>query len=229
MQFKSIANPLWNPWANDKALLELYQKRCRQLVPEMTCASQAAQILSSKINGNETLLDAGCGAGYYFWSFYNRKIPIEYFGIDYTPEMIELAKQEMCNSKSKLKSTNFILNTIENIEKEYDNIICFNVLTNNPHYALPLERLLKCTKKRLLLRENLDQNLVVRYTHDLYIDKDKTHIKVYHNTYPIDEVEKFIENYGFKVTRILDERSKGNIEMVVDVPHRWQILLAEKI
>ncbi len=221
-----MAYTVWNPWANDKRLLELYKKRCRQEVEEMTCAAQAAEILANKIKPGETLLDAGCGGGYYYWSFKKRKIPIEYYGLDYTPEMIKLAREEMCK-QTDLTETRFLLEAIENLDVIFDNIICFNVLTNNPHYALPLERLLKCTKKRLLLRESLSEELKIVYTKDNYVDQNKD-INVYLNTYPLEEVKDFIKNFGFNVTQIFDKRSKDDIETVVDVPHYWKILLAER-
>ena len=58
-------------------------------------------------------------------------------------------------------------------------------------HALPLERLLACTRRRLLLRESLGDRLVARYTADPNLDPGKRHIRVYHNTYPIDDSAKF--------------------------------------
>ena len=68
----------------------------------------------------------------------------------------------------------------------------------------------------------------MRYTPDPYLDEGTRHIRVYHNTYPIDEVRAFIEEHGFRVTRIRDERTGDGTEMVVDIPHQWRILLAER-
>ena len=193
----------------------------------MTCAQQAAEILGEKIAARETMLDAGCGGGYYYWSFANRNIDVDYFGLDYTPEMIGLARSEIC-ARANLDAERFMLGAIESLDREFENIICFNVLTNSPHYALPLGRLLECTTRRILLRESLADELVIRYTPDPYLDEGKRHIKVYHNTYPIDEVTRFMESYGFTITRIPDRRSNDGVEMVVDIPHYWRILLAER-
>lgn len=223
----TIANPLWNPWANDQRTLGLYQRRCRREAEEMTCAAQAAQILGSYIRPGETLLDAGCGGGYYYWSFAQRGITIDYYGLDYTPQMIELARTEMC-SYTPLPPERFILDAIENLDQPFDTIVCFNVLTNNPHYALPLERLLKCARKRILIRENLGDALEVRFTPDPYLDEDKRHIRVYHNCYPITEVIAFMEAHQFKVTPIIDKRTQDGVEMVVDIPHQWRVLLGQR-
>jgi SAM-dependent methyltransferase len=189
----------------------------------MTCAAQAAEILSGLVRPGESLLDAGCGGGYYLHSLRKRGVAIDYHGLDYTPEMIELARAEM-----GLSPEHFELGAIEELGGEYDTVLCFNVLTNSPHYALPLERLMLSARKRILLRESMADELVVRFTPDPYLDEGKRHIRVYHNTYPIAEVTAFMREHGFTVTRIPDRRSNDGVEMVVDIPHYWRILLAER-
>jgi SAM-dependent methyltransferase len=216
-----------NPWANDTATLELYRRRCRREAEEMTCARQAAEILGPRLAPGETLLDAGCGGGSYFWSFADRGHRPDWHGLDYTPEMIALARTELA-PRAGLDPGRFRLGAIEALEEPFDTILCFNVLTNSPHYALPLERLLLSCRRRLLLRESLGDALVVRYTPDPYLDEGRRHIRVYHNLYPLDEVQAFIEEHGFRVTRIRDERTGDGTEMVVDIPHQWRILLAER-
>lgn len=223
----SAAHPSWNPWANDSAVLALYRRRCRREAEEMTCSAQAARILQPLVRPGETLLDAGCGGGYYYWSFASRNIPAEYHGLDYTPEMIELCRSEMC-PRAGLPEERFTLGAIEHLEREFDSILCFNVLTNSPHYALPLERMLARARRRVLIRESLSDGLTIRFTPDPYLNEGRRHIRVYHNTYPLDEVSRFIEENGFRVTRFVDERSNDGVEMVVDIPHRWKILLAER-
>lgn len=193
----------------------------------MTCAAQAARILQPVVATGETLLDAGCGGGYYYWSFSKRNIPIEYFGLDYTPEMIDLARSEIC-PRAGLPPERFALGAIEHLDDAFDNIICFNVLTNSPHYGLPLERLLACARKRIVLRESLSDTSVVRFTPDPYLDEGKRHIHVYHNTYQRAEVIAFMEERGFDVTPVVDDRSGGRVEMVVDIPHDWGVLYGER-
>lgn len=223
------ALPEWNPWANDQRTLALYRARCRGEVEEMTCAAQAAEILAPLVQPGETLLDAGCGGGYYYWSLASRHLPVEYYGLDYTPEVIALAHEEIC-PRAPLATERFQIGWIEQLQRSFDNVVCFNVLTNSPHYALPLERLLRSARRRLLLRESLwEQPLVTRYTPDPYLDEGKRDIRVYHNTYPIAEVTEFCESYGFTVSRIPDRRTGDRVEQVVDIPHYWRILLAERM
>jgi SAM-dependent methyltransferase len=224
----TVTNPAWNPWENDKRTLDLYRRRCRLEAEEMTCASQAARILQELVGPGETLLDAGCGGGYYAHSFRSRSIPVEYHGLDYTPLMVDMARAETC-PRAGIPTTRFMLEAIERLEGDWDNVLCFNVLTNSPHYALPLERLLRCTRKRLLLRENMGDGLIIRYSADPYLDEGKRHIRVYHNQYPLPEVAQLMHDLGFRVTPIVDERTNDGVESVVDIPHQWRILLAERI
>jgi SAM-dependent methyltransferase len=223
-----MADPRWNPWCNDRRTLELYRQRCREETDEMTCAAQAAEILADLVSPGETLLDAGCGGGYYYNSLKKRGVAVDYFGLDFTPEMIHLATSELC-PRTGLDPARFQLGWIEYVRDHFDNVLCFNVLTNSPHYALPLERLLLHTKRRLLLRESMASAALTRFTPDPYLDEGKRHIRVYHNVYPLEEVVQFIQSYGFTVTGIVDRRTQDKVEMVVDLPHFWRILLAERV
>ena len=193
----------------------------------MTCAAQAAEILSRHVEPGETLLDAGCGGGYYWWSLADRGIDVEYHGLDYTPEMVALAREELA-PRAGMDPQRFSLGAIEQLDERFDTVLCFNVLTNCPHYAQPLERLLRSARRRLLLRESLGGELIVRYTPDPYLDEASRHIRVYHNQYPLGEVVELMRAEGFVVTPIRDRRTDDGIEDVVDIPHRWRILLAER-
>jgi len=225
----SAASPLWNPWANDANTLELYRRRCRREAEEMTCAAQAAAIIADRAGPGETLLDAGCGGGYYLWSLMDRGVDVEYHGIDFTPEMIELARTELA-PRAGLAPERLRLQALEDLAEDdrYDTVLCFNVLTNSPHYALGLERLLRAARRRIVLRESMGDELIVRFTPDPYLDEGKRHIRVYHNQYPLDEVREFMQSEGFTVTQLRDERSGDDVEMVVDIPHRWRILVGER-
>ena len=80
--------------------------------------------------------------------------------------------------------------------------------------------------KRILLRESMGDELIVRYTPDPYLDEGKRHIRVYHNTYPLDEVAGLhARSTASASRRIRDERTGDGTEMVVDIPHQWRILL----
>ena len=52
-------------WEHSTTVRELYRRRCRKEEPEMTAHAQAAEILAGIAGPGETLLDAGCGSGYF--------------------------------------------------------------------------------------------------------------------------------------------------------------------
>ncbi|MDB5104275.1 MAG: hypothetical protein JWP91_1964 [Fibrobacteres bacterium] len=216
-----------NVWSNDARLLEAYRKRCRRETEEMTCAAQAAEILAPLVAPGETLLDAGCAGGYYHWSFESRGVPVEYHGLDYTPECIALAREEM-GSAAGLPAERFIPGSIESLDRAFDNVLCFNVLTHNAHFGKPLEALLRCARKRILIRESLGDALSVDFRADAFIDEGKRHLRTYFNTYPRVEVERLMDEAGFTVTRIRDRRTGDGTETVCGVPAHWRILLGEK-
>ncbi len=222
-----VANPIWNPWCNDRNLQKLYYDRCIQNEVEMTCAEQAIEILTPLISPGERVMDAGSGPGYYYWSFKNRGIDVEYHGIDNTPEMVEMAHEVMCPA-SGLPKDRIRLMSIEDLDEMYDTVMCINVLPNEPHYARPLERLMHCTRKNLLIRASFGDEFVMDYRQDTYLDEGKKHIRVYHNTYPMEEVKQFIRDHGFDVQQITDKRTNDGMEVVCDVEHHWRILLATR-
>ena len=194
----------------------------------MTCAAQAAEFLGPRLAPGESVLDAGCGGGYYLWSFLDRGFAPDWHGLDFTPEMVELARSEVA-PRAGLEPERFILGAIEDLpEDSYDAVLCFNVLTNSPHFAAPLERLLRAARSRILLRESLGDDLIVNFTPDPYLDEGKRHIRVYHNTYPAHEVIGLMEAEGFDVQRVPDARTGDGTEMVVGFPHQWRILYGER-
>src|SRR5215471_7065954 len=85
----------YNIWEHSAAVRDLYRRRARDEVEEMTCAGQAAELLQSVVEPDDSVLDVGCGGGHFFHALRRRSIPAAYYGIDATATFIEIAKQEL--------------------------------------------------------------------------------------------------------------------------------------
>jgi len=217
----------YNIWEHSATVKELYARRCRLEEEEMTCAAQAAELLGPFVLPGDTLLDVGCGSGYFYHSLRKRNIPVEYFGIDAAPSLIEIGQSFL--PEYGLSASRLAVMRIEDLIGEVDHIVCMNVLSNIDNYFRPLERLLHCTHKTLILRESLKDQAEYTYVTDHYLDDNNFDLKVYVNAYSISEVTAFIQSYGFSVQIVEDRRTHGKPELVIDYPHYWTFLMAKRL
>ena len=219
-----ISNKGWqqyNIWEHSQTTKDLYAQRCRLEAEEMTCAAQAVELLVPHVQAGDTVLDAGCGSGYFYHSLRTRQIPIEYFGVDAAPSLIEIGQRILPDyglPKERLQSIR-----IEDLSGTADHVICMNVLSNIDNYHRPLERLLHVAQKSIIIRESLSDTSSYTYVHDKYLD-DGVRLNVYVNTYSRAEVMAFMEQNGFEVTAHQDWRTQGKPEYVIDYPHHWHFL-----
>ena len=220
-------NSKYNIWEHSANVRALYAQRVRGEAEEMTCARQCAEIVRPLVEGRMSLLDAGCGSGYYFLSFEKQSLDIEYYGIDYAPSLIEIGRRYL--SAAGLPPTRLQAASIEDLDTRYDIVVCFNVLAWIPHYHQALERLCEASRRYLVIRTALDQETLIRYEEDGYLEEGYNHLKAYWNIYAIDEFVRFMEDYGFRVRQVPDERTGDGVEMVVGKPFPWKILVGERV
>ncbi|MFH1140025.1 MAG: class I SAM-dependent methyltransferase [Pseudomonadota bacterium] len=220
-----IPNPEFNIWEHSSNVRELYARRARG-EEEMDAARQAAEILAPHITPGRTLLDAGCGAAYYYWSFRRRGLDVEYYGLDYSPTLIRIGREFM--PQAGLPPERLTCEAIEDLDRVFDLVICFNTLSWSPDFRRPLDRLCAATRRVLLLRDNLGDRTIYRWETDGFLDEGYNHLKAYWNQYSEREVTAFLEERGFEVTPIVDARAKGRLELVVGKPYYWKLLMAER-
>jgi len=213
----------YNIWEHSATVRNLYTRRCRLEAEEMTCHQQAATLLKPYVSPGDTLLDVGCGSGYFFYSLRKRSIPVDYWGIDATTALIEIGQQYL--PVFGLPAHRLQSMRIEDLGGEVDHVVCINVLSNLDNYHRPLERLLNVAQKTVILRESLGAVGNYAYVTDRFLDEG-VNLKVYVNTYPIQEVCDFIRSYGFQVRSIPDRRTGDAPEMVIGYPHYWRFLVA---
>ena len=214
-----------NIWQHSAAVLQLYLRRVRDEVEEMTCAAQAAELLADIARPGEALLDAGCGTGYFYHSLRRRGLALDYCGIDATTEFIEVGRREL--DAFDLLPERLSNLRIEDFEGRADHVLCMNVLSNLDNFHRPLERLLKAAAKSLVLRESIKDGASYRYVRDEFLDPG-IDLKVHVNAYDRAEIIRFIEGYGFSVCEVTDRHSGGRPEMVIGYPHHWTFLVATR-
>ncbi|EKD70838.1 MAG: hypothetical protein ACD_46C00373G0001 [uncultured bacterium] len=219
----------WNKysiWDHSATVYDLYKKRCLKAVEEMTAHKQAALLLRPLVHSKDTLLDVGCGGGYFFHVLQNYNIPVTYYGLDASETIIEIGKK--CMPQYNLPSDRLLHGRIEDLDGKVDHIVCINVLSNIDNYHRPLERMLKMAKKSLILRESIAKTSSYLYVKDEFLD-DGADLNVYVNTYDEKEITKFIDSYGFKSQFITDEYTDGKSQKVIGYEHHWRFVVAEKI
>ena len=220
-----IPNPEFNIWEHSTIVRDLYTRRA-QGQDEMDAAAQTVEILAPYIESGMTVLDAGCGSGYYYWSFKRRNLDIEYHGLDYSPSLIDIGRREL--AVAGLPPERLQAGTIENITDVFDAVICCNTLSWCPDFRLPLERLLSAARKFIVIRTNLGAETVYRYEPDGYLDDGYNHLKAYWNQYSEADMTAFMREMGFEVMPIVDRRTGGELELVVGKPYFWKFLFGRR-
>lgn len=214
--------PKFNIWEHSSTVRELYALRSRDMAEEMTCHAQAAALLAPHVTAGDTLLDAGCGSGYFYHSLRKRNIPVDYFGIDATSCFIELGQQHL--PAFGLPAGNLRALRIEDLDAEVDHIACINVLSNIDNYHRPLERLLLAARKTVIVRESCSDTASYSYVRDRFLDAGVA-LNVHVNTYATTEFTTFIQSYGYDVQMVRDERTGDAAEMVIGYPHYWKFFV----
>ena len=173
------------------------------------------------------LLDVGCGGGHFIHSLARRGIECDYRGMDSSLAMVRLARR----SFKKLGLDPRRISLAEDCDlHDYrcDVAVMINVLSFNPDFRAPLERLAAAGPKAIIIRDNFGAKTVVKWERDGYLDEGFNHLKGYWNQWSRYEMTAFLLELGYRSDFIEDRRTRGRVEMVVDKPYRWSWLVARK-
>lgn len=191
----------------------------------MTAHAQTAELLAPRVVAGDALLDAGCGSGYFYHSLAARGIAAEYWGIDAAPSLVEIGREEL--PAFGLPRERLEVLRLEDLDGEFDHVVCINVLSNIDNYHRPLERLLKVARKTVILRESLKDGAEYAYVEDQYLDPG-VDLCVHVNHYDRREILAFIERSGYHAQFVVDRRTAGEPELVIGHPHYWTFVVAER-
>lgn len=212
-------------WEHSQSVKDLYERRCLMEAEEMTCAAQAAELLVPLVADGDTLLDVGCGSGYFFHSLRTRGIPVQYFGVDASKSLIAIGRATL--PRFGLEPDRLQVGRLEDLDGRTDHVVCMNVLSNLDNYHRPLDRMLRMANKTVLLRESLKEGAEYSFVPDRFLDEG-TSLNVHVNSYDVRDVCLFVEERGFDVTLVTDRRTGGKPEDVIGYPHYWTFLMAQK-
>jgi len=210
-------------WDHSETVAALYRARARDEAEEMTCAAQAAELLAPLAAPGDSLLDAGCGSGYFYHSLRRRELALEYWGIDASPRLVGIGRAEL--ARFGVDAERLLEMRIEDFRGSVDHVLCMNVLSNIDNYHRPLSRLLRAARKSLVLRESAKTGAQYAWVRDEHLDPG-VYLDVHVNAYDADDLAAFIEGHGFAVERIVDRRSGGVAEDVIGYPHWWTFFRA---
>jgi SAM-dependent methyltransferase len=215
----------FNIWEHSASVHDLYARRCRREADVMVSHTQAARLLTPHVAQGDTLLDAGCGSGYFFHALADQRVPVEYHGIDASRALLDIGRAIM--PAHGLAADRLIDLRLEDLRADVDHVVCTNVMSNIDNFHRPLERLLLAARKTVVLRESIGDAASYRYVEDRYLDPG-VRLKVYVNTYARDDVRAFISDYGFNVEFVVDDYTRGEPQMVIDHPHHWTFVVATR-
>jgi ubiquinone/menaquinone biosynthesis C-methylase UbiE len=221
-----VHRELFNTWDKSQALAGLYRRRAIGSEPEMTCAIQASEIVGMEAEPGDTILDVGCGSGWFARSLQRTGKNLRYFGIDKTELFVRIGQSE--SRALGIAPENIVHGEIEHAVGSFNHVVCMNVLSNIDNWHRPLDRMAEIASKTVILRESLGESSHYSLVVDKYLDSDRE-LKVHVNTYSISEMTEFMRTRGFTTEIVSDIRTGGKPEYVIDYLHYWTFAIFRRV
>lgn len=152
-----------------------------------------------------TLLDVGCGEGFFLVNMARAAPKLSLSGIDKREEILKEAKKHL--KEANIKNVKIFKGDGRNLPFEkssFDVVVCLNTIFNLPSkkdvYEIisEMSRVCKVKGKIVLdIRNKLNPLLYLKYRLAKYYDPD---CKVPLKTYRLKEIKNILEKVGFKIT-----------------------------
>ena len=139
-------------WQRRTEYAEIMYRRAIGSLPEMESSKAVAAMLESELRAGDSVLDVGCGAGHYLRSLQNRiRLPFSYTGVDATAIFIDAAHRAWAHSSQASFTVRDIFDLAFD-DRQFDVVMCNNVLYNLPTIVGPLRELTRVARRLVLVR-----------------------------------------------------------------------------
>ncbi len=131
----------WRHWTPGQAKIFLRSG------PEGKSHPSRMQVLS--LLEGLSVLDVGCGNGVMFEMIRERRLELDYLGIDVTENLLRVARQLFPAEAHRFRQMS--LYDLKKLRRKFDAVVCRHVLEHLPDYAPAVQYLYSCARKKLIL------------------------------------------------------------------------------
>ena len=205
---------IWRIWDKDHSVEQRTFKRVTGELPEMESSKQLVGLISKVYESGMRILDVGCAAGHYYNSVKRVGENVNYYGIDATKAYIEFARDYFKDNPNANFERGDIFNLNDKHKEAFDIVYCCNVILHLPSFQVPIENLLKVSKKYVFVRTLLSNKThLSKFLYSDQFDSEGTPLDYVHqNTYSFDLFKSHIESLGdYSVEFIEDKFDIENI------------------
>src|SRR6266576_1935476 len=132
----------WRNWTPELAKIFLRSG------PEGKSHPSRVRVLSL-LQGLSSVLDVGCGNGVMFEMIRERRLDLDYLGIDVTENLLQVARQLFPADAHRFRQMS--LYDLKTLRRKFDAVVCRHVLEHLPDYVPAVQHLYSRAKKKLIL------------------------------------------------------------------------------
>ena len=137
----------WKICDKDDTFQQRTYKRVTSYLPEMECAKQLVDLVKEVYKPGMNVLDVGCAAGHFYNGIKRIDEEIKYQGADATTAYIQFAQKHFKNNQNTVVELADIFNLPKIYAKQFDIVICCNVILHLPSIQILLKNLLTVTRR----------------------------------------------------------------------------------
>ena len=132
----------WRHWTPELARIFLRSG------PEGKSHPSRMRVLSL-LEGLSSVLDVGCGNGVMFEMIRERRLDLDYLGVDVTEKLLQVARQLFPADAHRFRQMS--LYDLKKLRRKFDAVVCRHVLEHLPDYVPAVQHLYSRARKKLIL------------------------------------------------------------------------------